>query len=83
MRKGDIVARLDDRQARARLADASARLKMAEADIARDQTLMSRGVLAVQSLERAEQERDQAAAAVELVARQLEDLLSPRRSTAT
>ena len=73
VRKGDVVARLDDRQPRARLQDAKARLTMAEVDIARDQTLMNRGVLAVQTLERAQQERDQAAAAVDLFARQLED----------
>src|SRR5271165_7192021 len=46
---------------------------MAEADIARDETLLNRGVLAVQALERAQQERDQAAASVALFARQLED----------
>jgi len=73
VRKGDVVARLDDRQPRARLQDAKARLTMAEAEIARDQTLMNRGVLAVQTLERAQQERDQAVAAVDLFARQLED----------
>src|SRR5271166_4714973 len=73
VRKGGIVARLDDRQPRARLQDAKARLTMAEAEIARDQTLMNRGVLAAQTLERAQQERDQAAAAVDLFARQLED----------
>ena len=79
VRKNDVVARLDDSQAQARLRDAKARLTMAEADIVRDQTLMNRGVLAVQTLERAQQERDQAAAAVDLYARQLEDyiVLSP------
>lgn len=83
VRKGDVVARLDDRQPRARLKDAKARLTMAEAEIARDQTLMNRGVLAVQTLERAQQERDQAAAAVDLFARQLEDytVLSPLAGT--
>ena len=83
VRKGEVVARLDDRQPRARLQDARARLTMAEAEIARDQTLMSRGVLAVQTLERAQQERDQAAAAVDLFARQLEDytVLSPLAGT--
>ena len=83
VRKGEVVARLDDRQPRARLQDARARLLMAEADIARDQTLMSRGVLAAQTLERAQQERDQAAAAVDLFARQLEDytVLSPLAGT--
>jgi RND family efflux transporter MFP subunit len=81
--KGDVVARLDDSQAVARLRDARARLTMAESDIARDQTLMNRGVLAVQTLERAEQERDQAAAAVELFGRQLEGyrVLSPLSGT--
>src|SRR5271165_4708066 len=56
---------------------------MAEAEIARDQTLMNRGVPAVQTLERAQQERDQAAAAVDLFARQLEDytVSSPRDGT--
>jgi RND family efflux transporter MFP subunit len=83
VRKGEVVARLDDWQPRARLQDARARLTMAEAEIARDQTLMSRGVLAVQTLERAQQERDQAAAAVDLFARQLEDytVLSPLAGT--
>ena len=47
MRKGEVVARLDDRQPLARLQDARPRLIMAEAEIARDQTLMSRGVLPV------------------------------------
>jgi|SRR5271166_966284 len=73
VRKGDILARMDDRQPLARLDDARARLRMAEADIARAQALMNKGVLAIQSLERAQQERDQAAAAVALLARQLED----------
>ncbi len=83
VRKGEVVARLDDRQPRARLQDAKARLTMAEAEIARDQALMNRGVLAVQTLERAQQERDQAAAAVDLFARQLEDytVLSPLAGT--
>ncbi len=73
VRKGAVVARLDDRQPLARLDDARARLRMAEADIARDETLLNRGVVAVQALERAQQERDQAAASVALFARQLED----------
>ena len=79
LRKGDVLARLDDRQPVARLDDARARLRMAEADIARDETLLNRGALAVQALERAQQERDQAAAAVALFARQLEDytIVSP------
>jgi RND family efflux transporter MFP subunit len=79
VRRGQVVARLDDRQPRARLEDARARLKMAEADIVRAQTLMNRGVVAIQALERAQQEHDQASAAVDLFARQLEDftVLSP------
>ena len=72
-RRGDVLARLDDRQPLARLDDARARLRMAEADIARAETLLKRGVVAVQALERAQQERDQAASAVALFARQLED----------
>jgi RND family efflux transporter MFP subunit len=72
-RKGDVLARMDERQPLAKLDDARARLRMAEADIVRAQALMNRGVLAEQALERAQQERDQAAAAVDLCARQLED----------
>jgi len=83
VRKGDVVARLDDAQALARVRDARARLTMAEADIGRAETLVNRGVLAVQTLERARQERDQAAAAVDLFARQLEDytVLAPLSGT--
>ncbi len=83
VRKNDVVARLDDSQAVARLRDAKARLTMAEADVSRDQTLMNRGVLAIQTLERAQKERDQAAAALDLHARQLEDyvVLSPLSGT--
>jgi len=73
VRKGDVLARMDERQPLARLDDARARLRMAEADIVRAQVLTNRGVVAAQALERAEQERDQAAAAVDLFARQLED----------
>jgi RND family efflux transporter MFP subunit len=73
VRKGDVLARMDERQPLARLDDARARLRMAEADIVRAHVLTNRGVLAAQALDRAEQERDQAAAAVDLYARQLED----------
>ena len=73
VRKGDVLARMDERQPLARLDDARARLRMAEADIARAQELKSRGFLAQQTLERADEERDQAQASVELYARQLED----------
>ena len=73
VRKGDVLARMDERQPLARLDDARARLRMAEADIVRAQALTNRGVIAAQALDRAQQERDQAAAAVELFARQLED----------
>jgi len=73
VRKGDVLARMNERQPLARLDDARARLRMAEADIVRAQALTNRGVIAAQALDRAQQERDQAAAAVELFARQLED----------
>jgi RND family efflux transporter MFP subunit len=74
VKKGQLIAQLDDREARARLEDARARSKMAEAEVARDDALASRGFLAVQGLERAQEERDQAMAAVDLFARQVEDL---------
>ena len=73
VQSGQRLARLDDRQAQARLSDARARLTLAQAEIHRAETLLNRGVAALQSLERAQAERDQAAASVELAARQLED----------
>ncbi len=73
VQRGQVVARLDDREARARLADARARLTLAQAEISRDETLLNRGFLPLQSLQRAEEERDQAAANVDLDVRQVED----------
>ncbi len=70
---GQVVATLDDRQARQRLEDARARLVTAERDFARAHSLVARGDVSAQQLEHATQERDQAAAAVALMARQLDD----------
>jgi RND family efflux transporter MFP subunit len=70
---GQLLAALDDRQARQRLEDARARLVTAQQDLARTADLIARGVRSAQQLEHAVQERDQAAAAVQLMVRQLDD----------
>ncbi len=73
------LAQLDDRQARQRLADAQARLDLAEQEFARDQALLAQAVRSQQQLQRSQQARDAAAAAVEIAARQLEEyrIISP------
>lgn len=73
VRAGQVLASLDDRQARQRLEDARARLVTAERDLARSRDLIIRGDRSAQQLEHAAQERDQAAAAVQLMVRQLEE----------
>lgn len=76
---GQVVATLDDRQARQRVQDAAARLVTAERDLVRTRDLIARGDRSAQQLEHAVQERDQAAAAVQLMVRQLDEytILSP------
>jgi len=76
---GQQLAQLDDRQARQRLADAQARLDLADQELARDQALVAQAVRSQQQLQRSQQARDAAAAAVEIAARQLEEyrIISP------
>ena len=71
--KGDVLAQLDDSQPRHRLEDVTARLVQAEKELARGQELVSRGVRTRQDMERAQEERDQAAAGVRLLVRQVEE----------
>jgi RND family efflux transporter MFP subunit len=71
VQRGQVLARLDDRQARQRLNDATARLALAEQELARDQELLRRGVRTPQAEQRSREERDRAAAAVALAAKQL------------
>jgi RND family efflux transporter MFP subunit len=70
---GEVLAQLDDAQARQRLSDAQARLVLAEQELARDASLASRGVTSIQQLQRSVQARDTAEAAVNLAARQLDE----------
>ena len=73
VKQGQVLARLDDRQAAQVLADARARLALADAELARENALAGRGVHTVQALERARAERDRANATVLLALRQEED----------
>lgn len=71
--RGQVIARLDDREPRQRLEDARARLALAEAELARDLTLRVQGVRSQQAEQRSTEERDRAAAGVRLFERQLDD----------
>ncbi|CAH2604407.1 Efflux RND transporter periplasmic adaptor subunit [Rhodovastum atsumiense] len=73
VRGGQVLARLDDRQPRQRVEDARARLVVAEQELVRTRDLIDRGVRSAAQLERAVQERDQAVAGLQLMARQLEE----------
>lgn len=79
VRAGQVLALLDPRQAQQRLEDARARLDLAEQELARDRALVGTGVRTLQALQRSEAERDRAAAAVTLAARELDEhrIVSP------
>lgn len=79
VRQGQVLARLDDRQAQQRLSDAKARLALAEQELARDQALLQRGIRTQQAEQRSREERDRAAAFVALATKQLSEytILSP------
>ena len=70
---GQMLAQIDDRQARHRMDDALARLAHAEGELSRARELLARQVRTRQDLERAQEEFDQATAAVRLFVRQVED----------
>ena len=70
---GQIIAQLDDRQAQQRVSDARARLALAEQELARDQVLAARSIRSQQQVERSQQGRDVAVAAVQIAVRQLEE----------
>ncbi len=71
VRRGQVLARLDDREARQRLGDAQARLARAEQELARDQALLQRGVRSPQAEQRSREERDRAAAIAAMLEKQL------------
>jgi RND family efflux transporter MFP subunit len=73
VREGQVVAQLDDSQARHRQEDAVARLVQAEQELSRGRDLLARGVKPRQDVERAQEAKDQAAAAVRLSTRQVEE----------
>jgi RND family efflux transporter MFP subunit len=79
VRTGQIIALMDDRQARERLADAQARLELAEQELSRDRALQAQAIRPQQQVQRSQQVRDAAAAAVQIAVRQLEEyrILSP------
>jgi len=79
VRQGQVIAQLDDRQAQQRLADARSRLALAEQELARDLELAARNIRPLQQVQRSQEARDSAAAAVQIAARQLEEyrILSP------
>lgn len=70
---GQLIARLDDRQAQQRRADAQSRLDLADQELARDRALLAQAVRSQQQLQRSQQTRDAAEAAVQLAIRQLEE----------
>jgi lipoprotein-releasing system ATP-binding protein len=70
---GQPLAQLDDRQARQRLADAQTRLDLAEQELLRDRALFAQSVRSQQQVQRSQQARDAAEAAVLLATRQLDE----------
>ncbi len=79
VRRGEVMARLDDREARQRVSDAAARLALAEQEQQRSEELMKRGVRAPQAEQRTREERDRAAANLAMARTRLSDftILSP------
>lgn len=73
VRRGQVLAQLDDRQAEQRLADARARLMLAEQELARDRKLVPTGTRSVQEMQRSAAERDRAEAGVALAERILDE----------
>ena len=73
VRAGQLLAQIDDRQARQRLGDAQARLALAEQELLRDKALVASGSRSVQALQRSMEERDRASAMVALSERDLDE----------
>jgi len=70
---GQPIAQLDDRQAQQRLSDARARLALAEQELARDRALAAQSIRSQQQVQRSQETRDVAAAAVQIAVRQLDE----------
>lgn len=73
--KGQVLARLDDRQARALAEEAEARARFAQEDLARTRTLVARDFAARAALERAERDARAARAAADMAMHRLDDFL--------
>lgn len=73
VRAGQLLAQIDDRQARQRLGDAQARLALAEQELVRDKALVASGSRSVQAMQRSVEERDRASAMVVLAERDLDE----------
>jgi len=70
---GDVLIRLEDRAARARVAELEAILRFRQQEVDRYRTLLKDNVASRQSYERARSELDQAAAALEVARQELAD----------
>lgn len=71
--EGQILAQLDDRQARSMAAESEARARFAVDDLARTRTLVARDITARTSLERAERDAQAARATADAAAQRLDD----------
>ncbi|MGE0659481.1 MAG: efflux RND transporter periplasmic adaptor subunit [Reyranellaceae bacterium] len=75
VRRGDVLARLDDAEARARVIEADARFAYWRDELARQRTLADRGVASREAFDRAQAEYLAAQAAQIVAARRLADLV--------
>lgn len=75
VRQGQELARLDDREARAKVAELEARAAYWRAELQRAQTLAERGIRAQESAQKARSEYEQAVAAITAARQRRADLL--------
>jgi RND family efflux transporter MFP subunit len=73
VKKGDVLMRLDDREAKANLAQLEARLKFTREELERYQALVQRRIASQQAYERARSDHVQALAAVAAARQRLND----------
>lgn len=74
VRAGELLARLDDREARAEIAELDAREKFFASQVARYRRLLERGVSSSQANERATSDHAQVRAAIRAARQRLDDL---------
>lgn len=73
VKKGDVLATIDDRKIKARLADARSRLKLAESTLKRADELQKTSSISLQELDEAQASVDQAAASIDLLQAEFDD----------